>query len=178
MRREVSNVLGFSKETLVAVVTNIEGREWRRREGISSNRQPEHPRASSTDDVECFFSILRDTIGHNFTTKEVQFGFRKACVEFTKRLDPELPFYYHTSSHTRFYEGPLPSFNKPEAGPKKKRKFGRVPRREQPAAFAPRRASMPVRGSLSVRPQFHNLPLELPPITADLIHVVEHSYNQ
>ena len=33
---------------------------------------------------------------------------------------------------------------------------------EKGAAFAPRRATMPVRGSLSVRPQFHNLSLELP----------------
>ena len=174
--RELSNILGFSKETLVAVVTNIEGREWRRRECVNSDRQPEHPRASSTDDVECFFSILRDTIGRNFTTKEVKFGFRKACVEFMKRLDPELPFHYHTSSHTRFYEGPLPEFSEPKPG--KKRKFVRPPRREQPAAFAPRRATMPVRGSLSVRPQFHNRPLELPPISTSQIHVVEHSYTQ
>ena len=174
--RELTNILGFSKETLVAVVTNSEGREWRRRESINDDRQPERPRASSTDDVECFFSILRDTIGRNFTTKEVKFGFRKACVEFKKRLDPDLPFYYHTSSHTRFYEGPLPDFS--EQTQKKKRKFGRVPRREQPAAFAPRRATMPVQGSLSIRPQFHNPPLELPPISTSQIHTVEHSYAQ
>ena len=86
-----------------------------------------------------------------------------------QRLDPELPFYYHTSSHTRFYEGPLPSFNEP-------RKIKRAPRQEQPAAFSMRRATMPVRGSLGVRPQFHNKPLELPPINIDQIHVVDHSY--
>ena len=51
---------------------------------------------------------MRDAVGRNFTTKEVKFGFRKVCAEFTKRLDPDLPFYYHTSSHTRYYEGPLP----------------------------------------------------------------------
>ena len=108
------------------------------------------------------FQCLADTIGRNFTTKQVRFGFRKACVEFKKkRLDPDLPFYYHTSSHSRFYEGPLPDFN--VSNLKKKRKFQTAPH-EQPAAFAPRRATMPVRGSLSVRPQFHNLPLELPPI--------------
>ena len=171
--RDLSNILGFSKETLVAVVTNIEGREWRRRQ-FCNLREPEHPRASSTDDVECMFSILRDTIGRNFSTKEVMFGFRKACIEFMKRLDPELPFYYYTSSHTRFYEGPLPNFNTKTQ--KKKRKFARLPRREHLAAFAPRRATMPVRGSLSIRPQFHNLPLELPPIDTSQIHIHEHSY--
>ena len=99
--------------------------------------------------MECFFSVLRDTIGRNFTTKQVRFGFRKACVEFKKQLDPDLPFYYHASSHSRFYEGPLADFN--VSNPKKKQKFRTAPRREQPAAFAPRRATMPVRGSLSVR---------------------------
>ena len=172
--RPINNILGFSKETLVAVVTNIEGREWRRCENVNDNRQPEHPRASSTDDVECFFSILRDTIGRNFTVKEVKYGFRKACLEFTKRLDPDLPFYYHSSSHTRFYEGQLPNFN--EQATQQKRKFRRAPRREQLAAFAPRRATMPVRGSLAIRPTFHNLPLELPPLTTDQISSIEHSY--
>ena len=69
---------------------------------------------------------------------------------------------------------PLPEFSEP--GKKTSRKQKRVLRREQPAAFAPRRATMPVRGSLSVRPQFHNLPLELPPLPTGLIHVSEHSY--
>ena len=174
MCRSLSSVLGFSKETLVALITNIEGREWQRRDNIMNGRKPEHPRASSTDDVECFFSVMRDSIGRNFTTKEVKLGFRKICAEFTKRLDPNLPFFYHTSSHTRYYEGPLPEFSEP--GKKTSRKRKRVPRREQPAAFAPRRATMPVRGSLSVRPQFHNLPLELPPLPTGPIHVSEHSY--
>ena len=101
-------------------------------------------------------------------------GFRKVCIEFTKRLDPDLPFYYHTSSHSRFYEGPLPDFN--ETSNKAKRKSRRVPRREQPAAFAIRRATMPVRGSTAVRTQFHNVPIELPPPPSGPVHVFEHSY--
>ncbi len=88
-------------------------------------------------------------------------GFRKVCNEFMKRLDSDLPFYYHTSSHTRFYEGPLIEFDKPKS--KEKRKGRHIPRREQSAAFAPRRATMPVRGSVSTRVKFHNLPIELPP---------------
>jgi len=33
----------------------------------------EHPHASTTDDVECFFSVLRDTVGKDFTLKENEF---------------------------------------------------------------------------------------------------------
>lgn len=172
--RRISGILGFSCETLVAVLANIESREWRRCENFNSGRKPEHPRASSTDDVECFFNVMRDSIGQNFTTKQVKYGFRKACGELIKRLDPDLPFYYYTSSHSRFYEGPLPSFSQSSAA--NKRKSRKVPRREQPAAFAPRRATMPVRGSLSVRAQFHNVPIELPPLPTSAILGYEHSY--
>lgn len=170
--RPVSNVLGFSRETLAAVTTNIESREWRRRSDPSTQ---EHPRSGTTDDVECFFSVMRDTVGKNFTTKKGKFALRKVCVEFSKRLDMDLPFFYHTSTHIRFQEGTLTDFAQESAQPK--RKNVRVPRREQPAAFSIRRATMPVRGSLSVRPKFHNLPLELPPPPSGPIHVCEHSYG-
>ena len=33
------------------------------------------------------------------------------CLEFMKRMDPELPFYSHTSAHPRFYEGEISSFS-------------------------------------------------------------------
>ena len=89
-----------------------------------------------------------------------------------KRVDPDLPFYYHTSTHTRYNEGPLPHFEK---SPKKK-SAKQIPRREQPAVFGPRRATMLIRGSLSVRPKFHNLPLELPPPPSGPIVLFEHSY--
>jgi len=35
-------------------------------------------------------------------SQEVKFGFWKAYVEFMKWFDPDLPFYYHMSSHTCF----------------------------------------------------------------------------
>ena len=168
-------MLGFSRETLTAVITNIKGREWSRRECVNCHRPLEHPRASSTDDVECLFSMMRDTIGRNFTTKEVKFGMRKIVSEFSKRVDPDLPFYYHTITHTRYYEGPHPDFDKPSTKPPKEK---RIPRREQPSAFAPRRATMPVRGDLSVRPKFHNVPLELPPPPSGPVFLFEHSYAQ
>jgi len=161
------------------VITNIEGREWHRQECYNAKQPIEHPRASSTDDVDYFFSTMRDALGQNFSTKEVKFKIRNVFAEFVKRVDPDLPFYYHTSSHTRFYEGPLPSFDLP---PRKASKERHVPRREQPAAFGPRQAT---RGSLSVRPQFHNVPLELPPPPPVVVlhylniltHTVQHTIN-
>ena len=170
--RSLSGILGFSRETLVAMITNIEGREWHRRECSNENRHLEHPRASSSDDVECFFSMMRDAIGQNFTVNQVKFGIQKVFGEFKKRVDPDLPLYYHTSSHTRYHEGPLPDFDQPA----KKKLIKRVPRREQPTAFGARHATMPVRGSLSVRPKFHNLPLELPPPPTSPVVLYEHSY--
>ena len=159
------------------MVTNIETWEWRCVDNVTNRRQPEHLRASSTDDANCFFSVMRDSIGHNFTTKQVNFGFRKACAEFTKCLDPDLPFYYHTSSHTRFYEGPtcMPNFSEPDSTVK--RKSERTPRREQPAAFVTWHATMLMRGSQTVRAQFHNIPVELPPLPSCSVHVVEHNWS-
>ena len=73
----------------------------------------EHPRASTTDDVECFFSMMRDLLGSSFRLTTVMQEWRKICIEFDKRLDPQLPFYYYTSDHDRYYEGERPSFNIP-----------------------------------------------------------------
>ena len=69
--RNVNGVRGFSRETLIALAANIESREWRREFNVKHNIPPEHPRGSTTDDVECFFSVLRNTVGKDFTLKEV-----------------------------------------------------------------------------------------------------------
>jgi hypothetical protein len=50
-------------------------------------------------------------IGNHFTCKAVLLEWRKICIEFSKRLDRDLPFYYYTSIHERFYEGQRTSFN-------------------------------------------------------------------
>ena len=98
-------VRGFIRETLIALTTTIESRQWVRRANHVLNLPPEHPRASTTDDVECYFSILRNVIGAHFTLKEVRFAWRKVCLEFAKRLDKDLLFYYYVSKHERFFEG-------------------------------------------------------------------------
>ena len=156
------------------MICNIEGREWCRH----SNRleKPEHPRSSTSDDFKCFFSMMRDCIGRNFTVKQVQMGFRKVTLEFVKRMDPELLFYYHTSTHTRYSEGALPNFNSTINRPKCKGK--RAPRRDISTAMFARQASLPVHGTLSVRTQFHNQPIDLHPLPSSNIHIHEHSYTK
>ena len=82
-------------------------------------------------------------------------------MEFAKRLDPSLPFYYYSTSD-RFYEGDMPNFNK-TPDPEKPKKSRRAPRREQIGANVSRRITMASRGSGSVRATFHNFPVDLPP---------------
>ena len=177
--RSLHGVRGLTRESLIALTTNIESREWRRRELVNAGVHPEHPRASTTDDVECFFSVMRDMVGKHFTVREAQYGWRKACIEFGKRLDPELPFYYHTSSHDRFYEGSRPDFDsvQPSHSSKRNPRHQRVRRREQPGHLATGRATYAVPGERSTRTKFHNVPLELPPPPMSAqYHLFEHSY--
>ena len=159
----------------MAVTTDIESREWKRQRNAGAGLPPEHPRASTTDDVECFFSVLRDMVGGDFTLKNVQYEWRKACNEFTKRQDPDLPFYYFTSSHDRFYEGPRPSFDVPQAS-KQNPRHQRARRSEQLGTLVSGRASLPVAGARSTRMTFHNIPVELPPPPSSNPHLHEHAY--
>ena len=62
---------GFTRETVSAVIVDIESRKWRLHYNNQRQIPPEHPRASTSDDVECFFSVLRDMVGRDFTHKEV-----------------------------------------------------------------------------------------------------------
>jgi len=141
--RSLSGVHGLTRETLVALTTTIESREWMRRRRAESGLSPEHPRSSSTDDVECFFSILRNTIGTDFTSKKVMLEWRKVCQEFSKRINPELPFYYYTSTHDRFYKCNRDSFDVCASKLSKSNpRHQRVKRQEQPGRFTVGRATM------------------------------------
>ena len=86
LHRDISNVLGFSRETLTAVNTNIEGIEWSRQECVSNYRPLEHPRASSIDDVECFFSMMHDTIGQTLLLKKWNLVCTRQWVSFPIKL--------------------------------------------------------------------------------------------
>ena len=168
----------MTRQTLIALTTTIESREWMRRRRVIEGSPPEHPRACSTDDVECFFSVLRNTIGTHFTCKSVMVEWRKICLEFSKRIDSDLPFFYYTSTHDRFYEGERDDFDtytRPRSNPRQQR----VRTREQPGNLAVGRATMIKPGAKSIRRQYHNLPVELPPPpTATIQEVIasEHTY--
>ena len=139
---------------------------------------PEHPRASTTDDVECFFSMLRDYVGKHFTVQQVQYVYWKLTIEFMKRMDPDVPFYYFTAAHDRFHEGPLLDFDQPR--PRERRsqnpRHQRVPRRDQLGSLVAGRATMVSPGQLSTRVQFHQMPIELPLPPGTDISTVDHSY--
>ena len=76
----------------------------------------------------------------------------------------ELILLYHfiasLNGHDRFYDEEMPGFNEPRNKPIR----NKVPRHELVACIATRKVSFPVRGSLSVWAQFHNLPVNLPPL--------------
>ena len=74
--RPVKGICGFSRETVIAVTTNIESIEFRRRENGTLGYE-EHPRAGTTDDVEAFFALLHRFLGLNFTLKQFKALWRK-----------------------------------------------------------------------------------------------------
>ena len=55
----------------MALFANIESRQRKRAHIAKNDMLPEYPRPSTTDDVECFFIVLRDSVGKDFTLKEV-----------------------------------------------------------------------------------------------------------
>ena len=153
----------MTREVIIGLVANIETREQRRENYSALELPPEHPRSSSTDDVEGIISLFHEILGPIFDIKEFFDEFPKILNEFAKRIDPDCPFYYWTGCHTRFQDFPLPSFNEPSK--KGTERLDRVilSRRGDPGIFVANRASLPQRGQLTVRANFHRAPVELPP---------------
>lgn len=176
--RPLNGICGFTQETLHALIANIEGRNWRQRFIRENGLPADHPRSSTTDDVECFFSILRGLVGPNFTLKVVQHAWRKVCSEITKRQDPDLPYFYHTSAHDRFYEGERQGFNLPATcGSMGNPRHKRPRRAELLSGLVSGRATLPVGTSRSIRMTFHNLPTQMPPPPGVQSHCSDHTYN-
>ena len=61
----MNNIRGFTRETFVELTTNIVDQEERRKQ--NDRYGPEHPRASTTDDVEMLFGMCREGLGDTFT---------------------------------------------------------------------------------------------------------------
>ena len=128
---------------------------------MESNEQPEHARASSSDDVECFFSVLHSHLGQKYDVKAIQNRWRVLCNEFSKRIDPDLQFYYYTSDKSRYRIHDLPSFDTPTPDGRSRLDFLR-PRREDLGQMVVARKTMPVRGTRTIRQQFHTHTADLP----------------
>ena len=92
----MKGICGLTREVIVGLVANLESRELRRIEYIQRNIKPEHPRSSSTDDVESFISLLHEILGLNFDLKQVFSELPKILNEFRKTVDKDLPFHYWT----------------------------------------------------------------------------------
>ena len=87
-------------------------------------------------------------------------------------MDPDLPFYYSTSAHSRFYIGKLPDFDTKSTNPPRPK---HLPRYE--LLGTNERVTFVVCQSASIYTKFHNLVinLPLPPGTYNQVFH-EHSY--
>lgn len=78
----MDTIRGFTRETFIELTTNIESQEFRRRQNTILG-YPEHPRAATTDDVECFFSLTRRHLGA-LQSKNLELGGESLFVSFVK----------------------------------------------------------------------------------------------
>ncbi len=162
--RPLKGICGFTREILVGLVANIESRELRRRENLAQNFPLEHPRASATDDIEGLFSLLHDMLGDIFDLKQFHDAQAKILNEFNKRINPELKYYYWTGAKERYNEFEMPSFNEPtKKGAVERLEKVKGSRRGDPGIFVANRASLPQKGQLTARAQFHRAAVQLPP---------------
>ena len=79
--RPIKGLCGFSRESVVAITTNVESIEFRRRQNDEIGYE-EHPRAGTTDDVEAFFALLHRYLGVIFTLKDFKALWRKLLLYF------------------------------------------------------------------------------------------------
>ncbi|CAH3189061.1 unnamed protein product [Porites evermanni] len=110
INRPVKEICGFSCETVVAVANNIESMEFQRCQNNEIGYE-EHPRAGSTDDVEAIIAFLHRILGVVFTLKQFKSGWRNIVRCFTKRMSPDLPFYYWTLNERFRDEDQMTSFD-------------------------------------------------------------------
>lgn len=133
-------------EVIVALVANIESMELRRSECQTRCLPPEHPRASSTDDLEGYFSVLHHLLGAIFDHKTFIENSPKITQEFVKKADHDLPFFHWTGINERFHEGPMVSFNVPSAEGIERLDRVTISRRADPGVFLANRVISSTKG--------------------------------
>ena len=160
--RSIKRIKGMTREVIVAITTNIESQEFRRRYGEQKGLPPEHPRAGSTDDVEGIFAFFHELLGPIFDEKAFHDALPKVMLEYTKKCDPDLPFFHYSGVNERFNAGCLPSFNQPSGGTERLDRV-QISRRADPGVFVANRAIIPQRGQLTVRAAHFRPAEDLPP---------------
>lgn len=81
MSRPIKGICGFTQETIVGLVANLESRVTKCQERALS---PEHPRASATDDVEGIIDLKHEKLGDIFDVKQFLDAQPKILSELTK----------------------------------------------------------------------------------------------
>ena len=81
-------------------------------------------------------------------------------AEYTKKCDPDLPFYYYTGANDRYKDDSLQSFNVPTSSGVERLDRVCISRIR---VFVANRAVIPQRGQLSVRTAYFNPAESLPP---------------
>lgn len=160
--RPIKGLQGFTREIVVALVANCESMEVQIEEYRERRLSPEHPCASSTNDVEGFIALQQDQLGDVSDHKAFLSQQTKILNELSKKIDPDLPFYYWTGHRQRYSADPLPSFNEPSGDIERLDRI-RLSRCSDLGVFVANRASLPQRHSLTARATFQRAPERLPP---------------
>ncbi|XP_072039679.1 uncharacterized protein [Amphiura filiformis] len=154
INRRLKGICGFSQETVIELTANIDCQERRRKE-TEELGYAEHPRAGTTDDVECFFALLhRITHGQHVTLGEFRSWWLKLVIQFSFRMDNDLPFYVHTLNE-RYSLEEQPSFDEPQQRPRLHCLTRRS--REDSSIICGGRAMLPARYASSIRHMFHRV---------------------
>ena len=104
--RRIKGICGLTQEIIIGLVANLESREQRRVEYEDRGLPPEHPRASGSDDVEGIIGLMHEMLGDIFDMKQLIDAQRKIFNEFTKRIDPDLKFFYWSGTGTQISNCP------------------------------------------------------------------------
>ena len=87
------------------------------------------------------FAFLHELLGLIFDEKAFHDAFPKVMLEYTKKCDPDLPFYHYTGVNERFRSGCLPSFNEPSGNREERLDRVTISRRADPGVSVANRAS-------------------------------------
>ena len=79
---------------MIGLVASVESHLICHAEYAAKGLPLEHPKSSSTDDVEGLMALLHEVFGPVFDLKQFYDECPKIRNEFKKRIDPDLPFFY------------------------------------------------------------------------------------